>query len=225
MPSNFRFAGTDQRQIVIGRTGSGKTVMGAFLLSNAPFHKMPYVIIDYKGDDLLNSIERARYITFKDKPKEPGIYILRATPVIDDNRVESFLWGVHARGKTGLFYDEGYMIPDIAAMNAIYTQGRSKHIPVTTLTQRPVQLTRFAFSESEFVFCYKLNDRRDEKTVLEMVPRQDEIWNFDVALPPFRCRWHDVPKDVSEILLPCPSPDDILDQFDFRLRPQRKIYR
>ena len=80
MAESFRLPNFHQRTAIIGRTGSGKTQFGAWLLSHAPFDKQPYVMIDYKGDDLLNSIDRVREIGLKEVPKHAGLYTIRPTP-------------------------------------------------------------------------------------------------------------------------------------------------
>lgn len=226
--SEFRLPTNKQRTLVVGRTGSGKTVFGAWLLSRAPFHVQPYVIVDYKGDELLSSIEGARQISYKDKPKHPGIYYLNAMPGELDE-MDAFLWGVWQRGKTGLLFDEGYMVPgngpttrSYHALNSILTQGRSKRIPVIMLSQRPTWLSRFAFSEADFFSVFHLNDRRDFQTVAAFTPR-DDVWTSE-KIQPYHSRWYDVNTDFSTILSPVQKGEAILETFHERLRDiKRKV--
>jgi len=220
----FRWPNNSEHTLLIGQNGSGKSVFAAHLLSNAPFDRQPYIVIDFKKEELFNSIERAEYIDFNDKPKAPGIYILQANPDVDDVKVNEFLYGVLKRGKTGLVYDEGYMIPNLGAMQAIYTQGRSKRVPVLTLTQRPVWLPRFAFSEAKYYGYFRLNDIRDQQTIKNFVPAGDPIWDLRKAVPKYSARWYDSGQDASYLLLPAPNPDDILQRFDERLRVKRKVF-
>jgi len=225
LPQVFRFPTTDQRTVIIGSTGSGKSVLGAHVLSKMPYHKMPFVIIDYKNERLLNSIHYAKQIGLNETPKRPGVYIMKAIPKSDDEQVENFLWRVLARERVGLFFDEGYMVPNIASLNAIYTQGRSKHIPVITLTQRPVWLTRFSFSEANHIGYLRLNDREDRKQIRRFVPA-DNVWDniMETDLPKYNARWYDVDQHESFWLRPAPAPDRILQVFDDRLRHRRKVY-
>lgn len=204
--------------------GSGKSVFAAHMLSYAPFNYMPYIIIDYKNEGLFNSIDRAKYIDFKDQPREPGIYILKAEPHIDDARVNAFLYACLKKEKRGLVYDEGYSIPDLGAMNTIYMQGRSKNIPVMTLTQRPVWLSRYAFTEASHLCLFRLNDRRDQDTVKAWVPKDDPVWDLNARLPEYHARWYDSKQDASFVLQPAPSPELILERFEEKLRPQRKVF-
>jgi DNA helicase HerA-like ATPase len=222
-PVAFRWPRTDQHSAIIGMNGSGKSVFAAHALSYAPFNHMPYVLIDYKDEELFNAIDRAHYIDFTDKPKSPGIYILKAQPEKDDARVNDFLYGVLKRGRTGLIYDEGYSIPK-GAMETIYMQGRSKHIPVMTLTQRPSWLTRYAFTEASFYAVFRLNDKRDKDTLRSWVPANDPVWDLETRLPEYHCRWYDSKQDASFVLKPAPDPELILERFDDKLKVKREVF-
>lgn len=222
----FRWPTTTQRTIILGSTGSGKSVLGAHVLSNMPITKMPWIIFDFKREELMNSIPYAKHIDFKDAPKEPGVYILPCTIVDDNHRIETFLGKLHSRGRTGIFLDEGYMMPHrdpFKKLNAIYTQGRSMHIPIITLTQRPVQISRFAISEADHIVYMRLNDRRDRKTLFEFTP-EIPMWNLDTHPKKYHAKWYDVNQDESYTVLPAPSPDAILELFEHRLMPKKKVY-
>jgi hypothetical protein len=223
---SFRWPGTQQRTLLLGSTGTGKSVMGAHILSMQPITKMPYVIIDYKNEELLNAIPGVKYLDFKDTPKEPGVYIQRATFQADDLKIEDLMARIHKRGKTGLFFDEAFMLPHkppFKALNAIYTQGRSKHIPTITLSQRPSWMSRFCYSEADYIGYMRLNDRRDRKTVGEFSP-DTSLWDLDTHPPKYHTKWYDVGQDESFLLLPAPEPDVILQKFEDRLKPPKKVY-
>ena len=208
----------------MGRTGSGKTQAGAWLLSLAPFHQQPYIIIDFKHDDLLNSIDRSREIGLHEKlPTVPGVYIVHPGPG-DADALENFLFKVWRQERIGLLFDEAYMVPDQEAFQAILTQGRSKHIPAIILTQRPVWISRFVFSEADYYAVFHLNDRRDQKSVQEFTP-QTPLFDLSARVPDYHFRWYDVGNDYSTLVKPVPDRETILETFEKRLAPKkRKVF-
>jgi hypothetical protein len=220
----FRFPSTSQRTAIIGRTGSGKTQLGAWVLSEAPFDVQPYIVVDYKRDELIGSIGRAVEIDLKTVPKKPGLYVVRPNPA-DDEAVENWLWKIWAHEHIGLYIDEGYMLPMPAkgAFTSILTQGRSKRIPVICLSQRPVFLSRFVFSEADFFAVFRLNDTEDEKTVQRYIRREHiDLRNQLLHLPRYHSYWYDVAESTAFHMQPVPEAPKILERFDERLRPKRK---
>lgn len=184
---------------------------------------MPWVVWDYKGDPLiggLSKMEGVRTITLADTIGKNGIHIIRPRPDIDDERVDAFLWGIHSRGHVGNYFDEGYMVRKTDALNAILTQGRSKLIPVIMLAQRPVWLTKFAFSEADFYQIFHLNNAKDRKTVQEFVPGDKA--DLDIRLPSYHSLWYDVKSDSVTTFRPVPPSDEILASFRERLLPKRQ---
>jgi hypothetical protein len=228
----FRLPDHSHRVTINGRTGSGKTVFGAWLLSEAAnFDEMPWTIIDFKSspDDVLAQVP-ATPIDVGDKPpKDPGLYIMHPAPH-DPDTLEEWLWRIWRRGNHGLFLDEGYMIPEkrgIAStggpFKSILTQGRSLSIPAYTLSQRPVDLNRHVFSEADFYAVFHLNHKDDRKRVSDFTPDDVPEWNMDQRLPKYHCRWYDVGNDFSCILTPCPDEKAILRRFHERLSKRKKF--
>jgi DNA helicase HerA-like ATPase len=217
----FELPRPDQRVLILGSTGSGKTTMGASLLSGAPFDAMPYVMIDYKRDDLLGSIERREQIDFGDIPKHPGLYHLKPNPVVDDEKMEDWLYRVWHRRNIGLYVDEALRLPTkkTGAFESILTQGRSLRIPVVSLSQRPVDLTRYAFSEANHVVVFRLTDIRDRKKVGEYVPIEQ-----DYKLKKYHSMWYNVDSDKTFAMKPSPDKDQILQTFHDRLKPKKKVF-
>lgn len=218
----WRLPGLEDRVTINGKTGSGKTVAGAWLLSQARFDVQPFIVLDFKEEKLFNQIARIKRMTIDDAlPSDPGLYLL---PMIDrsSDEIEDWLWTVWRRGKIGLFVDEGYLLPDKQAWRALLVTGRSRKIPLYTLSQRPVKLPRFTISESNFYMLFHLNDKRDRKTVSEYTPDND-VWNMDERLKPYHSRWYDMDRDFSTVLKPVPHMDRILAEFDRRLTPRRTL--
>lgn len=206
------------RTTIIGPTGSGKTVFGFWLLSTCrtlDWKHRPVIIFDFKGDDLVEEIEDVgglkEWAITRDPPKKAGLYVVRPFPH-QSKEVEDFLWKVWKQGKTGLFFDEGYMVAKSPALNAILTQGRSKEIPVIMLLQRPVWAPRFCFSEAQYFAVFYQHDKRDRDTVQSFV-------NADVSLfrGPYHALWYDVGanagRGAASVFAPVPPVKEIVESF------------
>ena len=113
------------------------------------------------------------------------------------------------------------MVPDQEAFQAILTQGRSKEIPAIILTQRPVWISRFVFSEADFYAVFHLNDRRDQKSVAEFTPNTP-LWDLTSRIPDYHFRWYDVSGDYSTQMQPVPDRDMILETFEKRLSVRKR---
>lgn len=212
-----------QRTVIVGRTGSGKTVAGIWHLSKRDYQTMPWVIFDYKGDELISGLPTREIPIKKLKaPDEPGLYVVRPMADRDDDAVENFLWGIKHRGYTGIYVDEGYMLPGNGrsiAYRAIQTQGRSLRIPTITLSQRPVWMDRFVFSEADFYQVFHLNDKRDKATIKSFMPE-----NTGELLPKFHSYYYDVSENDLCVLSPVPSGQHLLGTFRPPERPKRGLF-
>lgn len=239
---------TDQhRTIVIGRTGSGKSQFAISLLASRDYDVKPWVIIDYKGEDLIDDIRLAtggrkrgaiKWITpYDDPPHKPGLYYMRPRIGVDDDAVNKFLYrcydekrgplGDRHRGHIGLFVDEGYALPQSpkGPFDQILVQGRTLHIPVIVLYQRPVWMSRFAVAQSDFRAHFTEDDDRDLKVSSQFFkkargPNGEEISVF-TDLPQYWCLWYDVSKGLTTVLRPAPDRQLIIKTFQRRLSPSK----
>lgn len=224
---------TDQnRVVVLGRTGSGKSQFAIALLSTRNWTEMPWVIIDYKGEELLKEIlEKSKgalkVLKVTDKPpKVPGLYYMSPKPIVDDEAVNAFLWKMYAQEDIGLFVDEGFALPQKrgSPFDILLTQGRSKHIPVIVLYQRPVWMSRFAIAQADFFAVFEQNDMRDLEITCSFVGEKGqskrEVMTQLNSLPRYHCLWYDVGEGVASILRPAPTRDEIINAFLYRLNPR-----
>jgi len=217
--TKFHLPKASQHVAIIGRNGSGKTHAALWHLSKRNFEVMPYVCFNFKGDELIDSIERARHIGLDDFPKRPGIYVIHPTPQdIEDGRVDAFMWKMYARENIGGWIDESYMLQRSKAFETLLVQGRSKRIPLTVLTQRPVWVSRYIFSEAAFFQVFALTDKRDKQTVETIVPV--DLENGE-RLGEFFSYYYDVLRDELFIMRPVPGADEILAGIDERLHKVR----
>lgn len=213
----------DEHLTIVGRNGTGKTQAGFWWLAIRNMALKPWFILDYKGARLLNSVPRARYIGHNEAPSQPGLYVLKSRPDLEEE-TEKWLWllwsKMTAGNPSGLFIDEGYMLPEIrrGAFDALLTQGREMENPVITLSQRPVRVSRTAFSEASHILAFDLNDRRDHKSLEEIVPSgfmKDEI-------PEYHSRWYSVKKNKTWIMKPVPDEDQIIEAINDQLPPLKR---
>ena len=217
MPTVY-FPDDTQRLAVVGRTGSGKTQAAVWHLLNRDFTSRPWIVLNFKGDALIDSIPYTKELELTAKaPTKPGIYIVRPMPHEQDE-LDAFLWRVWAQEKTGLYFDEGYMVGNIASFRALLTQGRSKQIPMIILTQRPVLISRFVWSESDFFQVFALTNAQDQKTIREWMPYPDN----PASIPIYHSLYYDVKAAQTVVLKPVPDADALLTGFRHRLRMIRK---
>jgi hypothetical protein len=188
----FRWPGPSDRTFIVGQNGTGKTQFAVWLLSHQDFDKRPWVIIDYKREQLFTKLRRMKALRGELKPsasvpKAPGLYLMRPMQS-DDGDVDDFLWRVWRKGKVGLYFDEGSMPPSgpNSAVAAILTQGRSLLIPVIALNQRPVEIDRKFKSEAKYIAMFYLIDRDDRKEMTRYMPIDP-----DGDFPDFRPWWYD----------------------------------
>jgi hypothetical protein len=211
--ATFNLPNDTERLAIVGRTGSGKTVAAVWHLSLRDYDKMPWIIFNFKSDALLDAIRPVTELSLTGKPPtKPGLYIVRPMPH-QQEELDEFLWRVWANGNTGLYFDEGYMVGNSKAFQAILTQGRSKHIPCIVLTQRPVWISRFVWSESDYYQIFAITNAQDQKTVRDFVPTLPR----GRTLAPFHSIYHDVKANQTVLLQPVPARDTILNTFRTRL--------
>lgn len=220
MAAPFSMPTVNQMVSILGHNGSGKSQEAVWYLSQAQIETMPWVAIDYKGDELINSIPYHQDIGFNDVPKKPGVYILHPRPDQDEH-VDRFLWGLWERGNTGLFVDEAYSMPKFGrkgAYETILIQGRSKRIPRINVSQKPSWVPTQIFSEADFINVFHLSDRNDHRRVNDFTPI-----DCDAQIPEF-CSWSYRIKDRSLFgLQPVPDADSLLEIFARRLAPKRRV--
>lgn len=202
----FTLPGAADRTAVIGATGTGKTVLGAWLLSKQRFDKRPWVAIDFKREELWDMVGTPpmRTLNVGSMPGKRGLYRMTITPRQED-AFEDWLWRVWEHGNIGLFVDEVSLVPQKEAFKAILRQGRSLRLPVIACSQRPVDVDREVWSEANYVSVFRLDDVRDYK-IIKGFTRDAAI---ERQLPEFHSHWYDKKNGTLIELQPVPKPASI----------------
>jgi len=220
----IRWPGDTDRMSIVGTTGSGKTQAALWQLSTRDFDRKPWVIFDFKHDDLINSIEGTQEISLDDPaPIHRGIYIVHPNPGDD---TEPLLWRIWAQENIGVYIDEGVMIGNSNnAYRSCLTQGRSKHIPMIILCQRPVWIDPFTFSESDFYQVFHLGWKKDVQKMMEFIPNETNEDQHPLLerLPRYYSHYYDRSERQLVKLRAVPDRDAILDTFDLKLMKLRKV--
>jgi hypothetical protein len=215
----MNFAGDTDRLTIVGATGSGKTYAGLYHLSQRDLNNSIWIVYDFKRDETINSIQSAQHIGLGEKlPERPGVYIVHPRPG-DEDFVDAHMYRIWDRENIGVYVDEGYMVGNRSqGFRALLTQGRSKHIPMIILSQRPVFMDRFVFSESQYFQVFRLQHSDDISSTQKFIP-----YDLSRRLPRYHSYYYDVNNDSLVVLKAVPDGPAILDTFETKLYKLRKV--
>lgn len=201
----------DNRLTVLGSTGSGKTTGGLYIFGSAygpHFATMPFVMIDFKIDNLIYDIGAVEIPLSGGPPKEPGLYVVRPLPG-EDEFLSVFFRKCWEQENIGIFVDEGTMLPARCKwVRACLTQGRSKHIPMVILSQRPVNLDKYVFTEASYFAIFNINNIEDRKFTRNYLDG-----TMPRVLPAYHFMYYDVAKNTSKVYSPVPDAETIVEKF------------
>lgn len=204
-PPSLILPGVEDRTIVIGSTGDGKTILVGWLLSQQRLDKRPWVWIDYKDEILLDEIGSPpiRRLRLGEMPGKRGLYRMFVRPDQSDE-MENWLWKVWVKGNIGIVCDECALLPRSDAVKSIMRQGRSKWIPFIGATQRPVGCDPEIFSEAQYRVLFSIGDEHRDLPIIKGL-----FGRLDVRTPlpgPFWSYWYDVRRKQLTTLRPVPAP-------------------
>jgi hypothetical protein len=162
----------NDRVIILGRSGTGKTVLAQKLLllvRNA-------IIVDTKMNDpgwdavgeevLARKIYKTGAGRWWWKPSDEFL-------ADEDNAEQFFAWCYRRNGRRVVYLDE---LLDVApransfpvSLKLLATRGRSAGVGLWSTTQRPVDVPKFALTEANHYFVFYLSDDDDQKTAQKM---------------------------------------------------------
>jgi hypothetical protein len=199
-PDKLPIIPAGKRAVVAGRTGSGKSTLGCWLLNRSQQH---WVILNPKWTKAYSALPDANILRgFNLGKMEKSIDKHRFT-IINFNGSESnpdFLDAVtshlHERYENiGLCADELYSMHKAgqcgAGLTGWLTRGRELKQTFLGMTQRPAWVSKFIFSEADFISSMDLSLADDRKRMYEFTGDN----NFQDRLDPHRWLWYDVGKD------------------------------
>jgi hypothetical protein len=225
--TNINWPGDKDRFSIVGTTGSGKTQAALYNLSRRNYDVKPWIIYDFKHEELISAIDGAQHISMGDKlPHHPGIYVTHPLPG-EEEIVDEHMMRIWQQGNIGVYIDEGYMLGQRnIGFRYLLTQGRSLRIPMIINSQRPVWMDRFVFSESQFFQVFRLQHTDDIKSAQKFIPYDLESAMHGTEserLPVFYSIYYDVKANRISTLSPVPDADAILDTFDTRMPRIQKV--
>lgn len=202
--------GAGQRALVAGRTGSGKTTVAGWLLTTSPQHWVIFnpkhtagykslpdsvVMKKFDGKTLLSNLKRHKFVILNLSNDE-------ATPEVMD----AILDWLHKNVKNiGVCIDELYTFHSAGGragdgLIGWLTRGRELKQSYLGLTQRPAWISRFCFSESDFIGSMDLVLEDDRKKMRDMTG-QDA---FLQRVTNYRWLWYMVARDQLRLYGPVP---------------------
>ncbi len=210
MPPRLPSIEADKRAVIAGRTGSGKTTLACWLLSRSRQH---WIIFNPKHTKGYNNLEGAETLrSFVPGRVDSSIMRSRFTIInfpgaeanaefMDD--CVNYLHGTY--NNIGLCADELYTLHSTGGrqgpgLTGWLTRGRELKQSFLGLTQRPAFVSRFLFSEADYIGGMNLTTKEDRKRMYEHTGQQ----RFERPLQPQHWLWYDVGRDHLEHWQPVP---------------------
>lgn len=195
-----------KRVSVVGRTGSGKSTLGMYLLLQSPGQQ--WIILNPKGTAAykqlpdyvrINSLDFQRVAkllkeTSRGKPRYRFIDVVPTRFQTEPEMLDDFVGDLHdSYENIGLVADELYTLHKngraFPGLIAWLTRGRELKQSFLGMTQRPAFVSQFVFSESDYIACMSLTTANDQKRIYDVtgkdivrghIPPREWVW-FDAA--------------------------------------------
>jgi ABC-type dipeptide/oligopeptide/nickel transport system ATPase component len=171
-----------ERGVIVGMTGSGKTVLAKQLLQCARSHVVVYDakgLIHWPGYARYTSLRELTTLNKRDVENRPRIIYAPNHFELDNPEViDAFFSWIYNRKNTTLYVDEVYSVVRGESIphyyNAVLTRGRELGISTISSTQRPKKIPQVVLSESENYYVFRLQLPQDRQRVREIVALSNE---------------------------------------------------
>lgn len=164
--SSIRKIASDERVVIIGKTGSGKTFLAKHLLKTC----QKLLVLDSKGT--LNDWNCQNY---DPSAMDAEGFRLRLLGPFDGNDMDA-IDHAYRVGDVTIYIDEAYSIfydqrkrAEIEPILRCLTRGRERGVGVWVSTQRPVNMSKYVLTEAEHFFVFRLTDSNDRKLVANSI--------------------------------------------------------
>mgnify|MGYP001626164303 CR=1 FL=1 len=161
-----------ERMAIAGRTGSGKTTLASWMVRRSAGF---WIVLNQKGDASLSRLgPNLTMDTWEDALDRGAKFaVIQPEPERTIEEIDDWIYALSEEWENiGLFVDELYYLTSNSragpGLTGWLTRGRSRRQSFIGLTQRPVWVSKFIFSESDYLVEMSLALKDDRKRMYEM---------------------------------------------------------
>ena len=171
-----------KRAVIAGRTGTGKSTLGKWILNRSPGH---WIILNPKWTSAYGTLKDSVTIEGIDLNKIEKAFVKHKYTIVNPHpeqsnpeTMDAFIEYMHLNFTGfGIVADELYTLHKNGqagqGLLGLLTRGRELKHSFLGLTQRPVFVSKFIFSESDYIGALDLTLSLDQKTMYENTGREE----------------------------------------------------